>query len=98
MRKAISIVLLALAASGCTSFTAEALRPDGTVAGRIHERGAAFVSRESGFDIEYEWLDEGTNTLNRLKVTRSTEENAKAQADLVALIARLAAQGKGIQP
>lgn len=91
--RTLTLSLIILATTACTSFTAEALRPDGTVAGRVHERGAPFISRESVWEIEYEWLDEKTNTLNRLSVKRNTAENAEAQAELADMLARIGAKG-----
>lgn len=78
----------------CTHFSVTL--PDGSL---VKEAGAPLLTRQSEFTITHEWLDE-TNTLHEIRISRNTDENADAQAEmlnrLASLIERLAiAQGAG---
>ena len=83
-RWALAVCLAALAV-GCTRFYVEQVRTDGTVAWRVSETGAPFLSRVASIDITHSWLDEETNTLHEAHIKRNLDENANTQVQALQL-------------
>ncbi len=89
------VILTVILALGCTHFSV--VLPDGT---QVNEVGAPLLSRQGEFLILHEWLDEATNTLHEVRVSRNVEENADAQYRALNRMASLveALVLKGINP
>lgn len=60
--------------TGCTRF--EVTTQQGIT---VKSSGAVLVTRQDSFVVSHQWLDESTNTLHEIRITRATDENADAQ-------------------
>lgn len=79
------LLLLVILCGGCTSFHAQALRPDGTVFWEVKkiEADIPFLSRESSVEVTLGWLDEKTNTYFEGGVKQFNESDARRQSEFL---------------
>ena len=80
---ALIVTALVIMMGGCARFeVVRGLKPDGTPMWSVIETsGVPLLSKTGSFEVRHEWLDEATNTLHEVVVTRNIDENADAQAE-----------------
>jgi len=81
VRRTVAILAL-LSTTGCSVYNREFVSTDGTTL-KIREYTGILMNKDSGFTDTWEWLDDKTNTLHQVRISRNSKENADAQVTVM---------------